>query len=293
MSRADRELEALLYLPSDELVRATIEGDDADWSEAASYVPSELLVAQVLAAPPPVGAEFRFPPWLTVAKPAPRRGLRRAAAVVLAAFGLSPSSLAASTVAHIVVLIVAGPLFIGSAQGPWGALRTRAAPPHAERITYVDPRRARPQPPVRPPRVVRTSPATSAAPADTVRAVDSTVIWAHMADVRSAARAEIQLREGITPEGEDARRVERLIQLLRSEPWLRVRVVGIGPRRERAGEPGMREAESLKRLLVSAGIAEERVEILRPERPLSACPEREPNCAGGQSRVLVLPTERP
>src|SRR5262245_34248108 len=291
MSPGDRRnLDALLYLPSDELVRATIDGDDGDWSEAAGYVPTELLVAGVLQAPPASVASFRFPPWMTLARETNRRGLRRVAAGVLAAIGLSPSSLAASTVVHVLALVIVGPWIAGSMGGAWSLRRPRpAVHPPTEVVVYVAPvqKQAAPRP-VSPPRRRAAPRVDSAATRETALAAERAERVAHEEDVRRAAEMEIQLSGDLRIEQASGRDVEQLVHLLQTEPWLRVRIVGRGARREGTGDAGVREAETMKRFLVNAGVAADRIE-LAVEPP---CGEREPNCGVRRSLVHVLPLPR-
>jgi len=287
MPRADRRLDALLYLPSEELVAATIESGDADWSDAVGYVPSELVVARVLEAPSVPVATFRFPPWMTVERTVNERGLRRAAAVVLGALGLSPSSLAASTVTHILILVIVGPWVAASMGGTWSFVpRQPVARTPIERVVYV----SRPAPATTP---AHREPATRRA---VTPRVDSAAIrarqeamererrLAHEADVRNAATMEILLSAELGVEQGSGRDIEQLFKLLETEPWLRIQIVGRGARRERMGEPGRREAEAVKRILVNAGIAADRIELAGE----SACGEREPAC-GARSLVHIVP----
>jgi len=107
---------------------------------------------------------------------------------------------------------------------------------------------------------------------------------AHEADVRNAATMEILLSAELGVEQGSGRDIEQLFKLLETEPWLRIQIVGRGARRERMGEPGRREAEAVKRILVNAGIAADRIELAGE----SACGEREPAC-GARSLVHIVP----
>jgi len=291
MSPADRRnLDALLYLPSDDLVRATIEGDDSDWSEAVGYVPSELLVAGVLQSPSTSVPSFRFPPWMTMERQVKRRGVRRVAAGLLAALGLSPSSLAASTVVHIVVIAAIGPWIADSMGGVWSLRRARPAVPlPTEAVVYVSPIHKRYEPP---PTAAPRRPAAPRVDSAAIRAQQEALEreqrLAHEEDVRRAAEMEILLSGDLRIEEGSGRDVEQLLRLLQTEPWLRIRIVGRGTRRERAGEAGALEAETMKRVFVNAGVAAERIELaVEP-----ACGEREPMCGASRSLVRVVPLPR-
>jgi hypothetical protein len=294
--------DGLLYIPDDDLVRTTVEGDDAEWSDARSYVPSDALISSVLRASVRETPRFKFPDWYA----SPPRGGEpvRAASAILGALQLSPATLAAATVLHVVALVVLGPLTI---VGAHGSVATPHAPTtiDAPRLIYFAP--APPQPAPRRERrpvgvavnpngfelVKPGSPASAAvSAADSLPAtVDRRARADSGREDRELATAlDREFRLGGDPlrvEAPDRARLEELSRILGARPLARLRVTGIGPlRSERAlgARPGMREAELVARELINLGVARERIDLETgvAEQP---CPEREPLCAAGRSRV--------
>ena len=301
--RRDTPGDGLLYIPDDDLVRSTVEGDDAEWSDARSYVPSDALISSVLRMSVRETPRFRFPDWYAAP---PRGGVDqvRAASAIFATLQLSPATLAAATFLHVAALFVLGPLTIGGGQG-------RGAPPHAP--TAVDAPRlvylvsAPPQPAPRRERravgvavtrngfelvkpdstAIPTPPATDALPVSVDRRArpDS-----RGEDLELATALNLEFRLGGDPlrvEPADRMRLERLARIVAARPLVRLRVTGFGPPRADSNlgaRRGMREAEAVARELMSLGVALDRIDldVGVAERP---CPEREPLCAANRSRV--------
>lgn len=318
MTRERRDTAAkgdgLLYLPDDDLVRSTVDGDDAEWSDARSYAPSDALLSRVLRMSVRETPRFKFPDWYTA--PAARNpdARIRAASAIFAAMQLSPSVLAAATVLHVVAFLALGPMSIGGGHAIGDA---RRAPPavDAPRLVYfasappqpTPPRRARPRVGVAVNRsglelvrpdstALATLPATDSVPVTTDRGArpDS-----GREDRELAGALYQELRLGGDPlrvEPADRVRLENLARILGARPLARLRVTGIGPPGSDSNfgaRRGMREAETVARELIDLGVARERIDldVAVDERP---CPEREPLCAANRSRVRTsLAPSRP
>jgi hypothetical protein len=321
MSRADgrrADLGALLYIPDEALVRSTIEGNDTDWSDTLAYVPAELLVGSVLLSSRRERPRFRLPSSLEPggARDSESSGLARMASALFALIGTSPASLAAATTAHIVIFAAIAPWVVGQVRTASTLTWSRDRPATAERIVYLSPSRAIESPIRRRPR--RPGPTALTVTPDTVAVQRPQTGWSTSTDsgglpasrtlerslsspdveVAAALHQEFLLTgDGIRIEQFDAPRFELLVRVLALRPRTRLLVRGAGPRlgRERErdtglGIAGMREAEAFKRLLVDAGISPERIDVeAMPERDGNRpCPEREPLCAGGRSRVQTM-----
>jgi hypothetical protein len=305
-----RDWSGLLYLPGEDLVRSTIDGDDADWSESLSYVPSDALVRTVLDASLHERPAIRLPATL-VPHPAPHdaRSRARRAAAVLTGLGLSPFSLAAAAVIHLGVWLAVGPWVVTQAHAARSIHLPRPPAIVATRLVYVPPTLAG----ATEPRVV------------TVRAVDTTnqgrrvdgrtggrggldTVTTSRRDsafsspvhpappsnvareVRSALRQELFfVQDGFELRIEDRPKLEFMVRLLTTWPALRLRVLGAGPPRAEPGPPpGMAEAEAIKRVLVQAGIAAERIEVGQIPEADRRCSDREPNCGRSRRRVQTM-----
>jgi outer membrane protein OmpA-like peptidoglycan-associated protein len=313
-----RDWSGLLYLPGEELVRSTIDGDDADWSESLSYVPPDSLVRSVLDASVRERPTFALPAALM-----PNRGplgalsRKQRTAAILAGLGLSPFSLAAAAALHVAFLFVVG---------PWIATQATAArsiPPLlrpapaivATRVVYVLPAN-RSSPPIRParkgpPRAITLPSAadtsnTSTAPPRTVSPLQlDSARTASQPAPGSSAQREIAMAldqelffagEGTDLEPRDMQKLELIVRVLTRWPSIRLRVLGAAPPlrpRERAALPGMLEAELVKRALVRAGIDSARIEVGQVPEAERFCPEREPNCAAGRRRVRTMVRSAP
>jgi outer membrane protein OmpA-like peptidoglycan-associated protein len=304
MSRGNqRDLSGLLYLPGEELVRSTIDGDDADWSESLSYVPPDSLVRTVLDASRRERATFFLPATLlpnqTVAGTSNRA---RRTASMLAALGFSPLSLAAATVLHMAFLFAVGP-WIATQANAARSIRTPPSPPPpivATHLVYASS--------VSPPR--RQPPRSGASPSPVVRQPSPVSTTEPPLNLDSARRRAAAQSERAAIEGEaanalsqefffaadryelearDRPKLELIVRILTEWPGLRVRALGAAPRsRERDSLPGMAEAEALKRALVQAGIDGERIEIGQLPEEDRRCPELEPNCAAARRRVRTM-----
>src|SRR5262249_51418378 len=142
MSPSDkRDWSGLLYLPGEELVRSTIDGDDADWSESLSYVPSDALVRTVLDAPHRERPTIRMPATVLpqpLARHASNR--RRWTAALLAGLGFSPFSLAAAAVFHLAFLLAIGPWILTRVSAVHSIQDPRSPAIVATRLVYIVPR---------------------------------------------------------------------------------------------------------------------------------------------------------
>ena len=300
-----RDLSGLLYLPGEELVRSTIDGDDADWSESLSYVPPDSLVRTVLDASPRERPVFLIPATL-VPQHAPlgARSRARRTAALLAGLGLSPFSLAAAAVLHVAFLFAVGPWIVTQASA---ARSIRAAPPPpvvAMRLVYPSPAK-----PVSPPiGTARARPrrgnirqATDTSNTDAVRTVlpmqrdtsgggESRSRASVEREVETALRQELFFAgDGFDLEPRDSLKLRLIVRVLTTWPEYRLRVLGAAPRRREPGAiPGMAEAEWVKRALVQAGIDSERIEIGQVPEAERVCPEREPLCVAGRRHVRTM-----
>jgi len=303
--------DGLLYIPDDDLVRSTVEGDDAEWSDARSYVPSDALISSVLRMSVRETPRFRFPDWYA-APPRGRVDPVRAASAIFATLQLSPATLAAATFLHVAALFALGPLTIGGGQ-------SRAAQPRAPtavdspRLVYLAP--SPPQPALRRKRravgvaVTRnglevkkpdstatpTPPATDSLPASVDRRARP---YSAGEDRELATALNLELRLGGDPlrvEVADRMRLERLARIVAARPPVRLRVTGFGPPGRDAAfgaRSGMREAETVARELMSLGIARDRIDL--DVGVAEPCPEREPLCAANRSHVRTsLAPSRP
>lgn len=292
----------LLYLPGEELVRSTIDGDDADWSESLSYVPPDGLVRTVLDASQRERPVVHLPATLKPHR-APRGVLNRArwTAAVLAGLGLSPFSLAAAATIHLVFWLVVGPWILTQAKAARSIRIARPSAIVATRLIYVLPARGNTarNAPSRKPRTAEqfVDSTNSAGTAFTRLPIDSTSRPTRPApgsgverEVTNALNQElIFARDGFDLERDDIPKLELIVRVLASWPELRLRVLGAAPRpREGDSLPGMAEAEAIKRALVQSGIAAERIEIGQMPEAERRCPEREPNCAAARRRVRTM-----
>ena len=307
-----RDLSGLLYLPGEELVRSTIDGDDADWSEAFSYVPRDSVVRTVLDASRRERPAFILPSTLLPNRAVVGRQSRaKRTAALLAGLGLSPFSLAAAAVLHVAFLFAVGPWIVTQA----GAARSIQMPPPpvivATRLVYDLPTPGKP-PPVRRPRKQPSRSIAQSTPVDTSSRANRTVSQSRLDSLRAggwrgesrsmadAPSEELQAAnalsqefvfagDGFELEPRDRPKVEVMVRLLTRWPGLRLRVIGDAPRRREGGPlPGMAEAEALKRLLVQAGIDADRIEVGQMPEEERRCPEFEPNCGALRRRVRTM-----
>jgi hypothetical protein len=306
--------DGLLYVPDDDLVRSTVDGPDGDWADARSYVPSDALISQVLRESRRETARFRFPDWYLSPESRTARGPLRAASALFAALQVSPSMLAAATAVHVAAFLILSPVNVGGGRAP----ETRRAPMvlvQVPRLVYFVPRATESAPPVsRRPTVAVTrggfrlkNPDSAAARstatrAETLAVVDTGVsvgtgAGAEDREIVAALDQEFQLGgDPLRVEQSDRGRLIELARVLTVRPRVRLHVVGIGPpRRDAAMGPreGAREAEALARELMALGIPREQIELdaaVSEQR----CPEREPSCAAGRSRVKtsIAPSRR-
>src|SRR5258708_768012 len=122
-----------LYLPDDALVEVILD------ARALNYIPSEALVARTIAGLRRPRSRFRMPAHMVAprALPAVKLTPARAAAVALAAVGLSPGALAAATVVQLLLFAGTGLLLrqgAGEMRAALSARVNRAA--SGERIIY-------------------------------------------------------------------------------------------------------------------------------------------------------------
>lgn len=311
MSPSDkRDWTGLLYLPGEELVRSTIDGDDLDWSESVSYVPTEAVVRAVLDASQRERPTIRLP--ATVLPHRVVRGVsnrRRWTAALLAGLGFSPFSLAAAAVFHLALLLAIGPWILTQANAVRSIQIPRSRPIVATRLVYFVPpigatRIASPRRPSA--RTITRSPldtanigaATSdrAVPLDSAASRSPRVTQSAVPEreVIGALSQELRyVRDGYEFEPGDRSKLELIIRVLTRWPELRIRVLGAAPRpRERGPLPGMAEAEAMKRMLVQAGIAEERIDVDQMPESERLCPEEEPLCASARRRVRTMAAGR-
>ena len=306
-----RVADALLYIPDEDLVRSVVDGDDAEWSDARRYVPSDTLISTVLRSSSRETPRFKFPDWYV----APRvdEGPMRAASAMFGVLRLSPSAFAASTVLHVALLVALGPLAIrnGGAE-PSSRPATAIAPP--PRLIYFAPQPPAPVPaPTKRSRTTAvgvtvsrngfqvTKPDSAQRPATDSSGVgaDSGARLERGADDRELAAAlDLEFLLGGDPlrvELGDQEKFRELARLLTMRPLVRLRVTGTGPSGRDGGlraRVGMREAEAFARELIALGIDRERIDLEASAG--QECPSREPQCAGSRSRVRtsLAPTPR-
>jgi len=293
--------DGLLYIPDDEIVRATVEGDDADWSDARSYVPPDALISSVLRVSSRETHRFKFPDWYA---PARTDGDPvRVASAMFASLQLSPSALAAATIMHVVALVMLGPLAIVS--GNAEQVRHAGSPSvRSAQLIYFPPRAPKSAPRARlpaagvpvnrrgarslePDSTKRDSrPATEpvAAPVDPGARVESP---AEGLELTAALNQEFRLGgDPLRVEAPDRGRLLELVRVLEGLPRARLRVIGTapsGPDRGFGARDGTREAEAFARELIALGVARERIDLAASGE--GGCPAREPRCAEGRSRV--------
>jgi outer membrane protein OmpA-like peptidoglycan-associated protein len=291
----------LLYVPGEELVRSTIDGDDADWSESLSYVPSDTLVRAVLHAPNRERPTFVLPE--TLMPSAPRVSHRaRWAAALLAGLGFSPFSMAAAAVIHLAFLLAIGPWILTQANAVRSIRMPRPPAIAATRLVYYLPSRGNSVPITR----LRKQPRTISQPVDTTNSGIAAVTTRKPdsagslparpsqgnveREVINALNQELVFaRDGFELEQDDRPKLELIVRVLTRWPELRLRVLGAAPRpREGGSLPGMAEAEAIKRALVQAGISPERIEVGQMPEAERRCAEREPNCAAVRRRVRTM-----
>ena len=270
---ADRkDLSGLLYLPGEDLVRSTVDGAEADWSNARSYVPSATVVRRVLDASQRARPRFILPPWLEPSawraqESSPRA---RAAAAMFGAFGLSPTALAAVAFGHALALIAAG---------PWISAEFRAASlrpaPRPVAIAVV-------------PLVYASSPTAQSPKRRRALLLTGRPERAER-EGAAALTQELHLSgPSLEIAREDLPKLEVIVRVLAAWPGLRLRVVGDGPR-PREGRPaaGVREAQAVIRRLVAAGVSRGRIDSGRaPEN--RRCAERDLSCSPGPSLVRTM-----
>jgi hypothetical protein len=300
-----RDWSGLLYLPGEELVRSTIDGDDADWSDSLSYVPPDSLVRSVLDASVRDRPMFILPATLlrTSASRAEPNRLRRTAAL-LAGLGLSPFSLAAAAAFHVVFLFAVGPWIVTQA-GAARSIRTPLPPPFVvTRLVYVPPA-SRGASPIKATRTRSPRPITRPSAGETLGRV-RTVLQSQPdsgrtggGEARQGSSTEREVanalsqelffaRDGFDLEAPDVPKFELIVRVLTQWPGLRLRVLGAAPQRREPGSgprPGMPEAEALKRAFVQAGIDGARIDVGQIPEAERLCPEREPLCAAARRRV--------
>jgi hypothetical protein len=297
-----RDWSALLYVPGEELVRSTIDGNDADWSESLSYVPPDSLIRAVLDAEPRQRPTLVLPATL-MTHPARRGASNRArwTAALLAGLGFSPFSLAAAAVIHFAILIAIGPWIVTQASAVRSIRMPGSPAVVAPRLVYFLPaqgssppstasrkqqRRAIAQPfdTTNSGRVTPLRPDSSGTP--TRSRPDPNV----EREVAGALSQELRFAgDGFELEREDRPKLELIVRVLSMWPELRVRVLGAAsPPRETGPLPGMAEAEAMKRALVQAGIGPDRVDIGQMPEADRRCPEREPNCPAARRRVRTM-----
>ena len=305
-----RVADGLLYIPDDDLVRSTVDGDDDGWSDARSYVPSDAIIKSVLGASNRERPRFRFPDWY--AEPRVDGEPVRAASALFAALQLSPSILAASTVLHVALLIALGPLSVVNSRTEAPALSAApAAPP--PRLIYFPPQPPAPKPkrlgdpPTRRLAALRQtavgvtvnrggfqltktdSSARAVIDSSRLRA-DSGARFERGPEERELAAAlEMEFRLGGDPlrvEVGDQIKFRELARLLTMRPFVRLRVTGVGSsRRDSAfgARAGMREAEAFARELIALGIDQERIDL--DASGARECPPSEPLCGSNRSAV--------
>jgi hypothetical protein len=316
---ADRgDLSGLLYLPGEQLVRSTVDGDAAEWTESMDYVPSDALVDRVLrrtASAENRGAPvFRFPLSIEQDAWAQRQpiGRKRAASAVAAILGVSPSVLAAATVVHVFAFALFGQWVFQQVDAA-AAIPSPVAP--AVRVTGVVYWRLMPPQATPSKSTLKRALRLTARPAQVavtgtgfggVGQTDTTTIgFSNQRELALRAeqnrRAQRQLggdtgalRQEFVLEGNDLqpnadgrRRLEVLIRVLQLMPGARVRVLGAGPVASPADSmrKGSHEAESFVRLLLRAGVDVGRLETGQIPLPDQSCSELEPLCIRGRSRV--------
>jgi hypothetical protein len=217
--------------------------------------------------------------------------------------------LAAATAVHVAAFLILSPVNVGGGRAP----ETRRAPMvlvQLPRLVYFVPRATESAPPVsRRPRggfrlktqdsVAARSTVTRAETLAVVDTGESVGTGAGVEDREIAAALDQEFQLGGDPlrvEQSDRGRLIELARVLTVRPRVRLHVVGIGPpRRDAAMGPreGAREAEALARELMALGIPREQIELdaaVSEQR----CPEREPSCAAGRSRVKtsIAPSRR-
>jgi hypothetical protein len=293
-----RATDALLYIPNDDVVRSVVDGDDADWSDARSYVPSDALISSVLRSSSREHPRFKFPDWY--APPRLDEGPVRAASAMFATLQLSPSTLAASTVLHVALLLALGPLAIDNGRAERPSRFTRATAPPPRLVYFVPQSPASPKEPRRtgfgvtvsrngfqstkPDTAWRTKVESSRFGADSGARVERGIEEREL-----AAALNMEFRLGGDPlrvEAFDQLRFRQLFRLLTIRPLARLRVIGTGPSRRDAqfgARAGMREAEAFARELIALGIDRERIDLDASDG--QGCPEREPQCAANRSGV--------
>jgi hypothetical protein len=306
-----RDWSGLLYLPGEELVRSTIDGDDADWSESLSYVPSDTVVHAVLDASVRDRPTFLLPTSLLPSDTALGSQSRaRRTAALLVGLGLSPFSLAAAAVLHMAFLLAVGPWIVTQASAARSIQRPTPPPPIVVTRLVYSPPTSDGSPPIASARR-RPSPANArSSPVDTGTArtaspsqLDSGRTGAWQATQKSAAEREAAnalrqelffTRDGFDLEVDDTPKFELIVRVLTRWPRLRVRVLGAAPRRREPGPvPGMAEAEAMKRALVQAGIDGARIDVGQVPEAERFCPEREPLCAAARRRVRTMVWQSP
>lgn len=304
--------DGLLYIPDEDLVRSTVEGDDAEWSDARSYVPSDALISSVLRMSVRETPRFRFPDWYA-APPRGRVDPVRAASAIFATLQLSPATLAAATFLHVAALFALGPLAVGDRQSRAAQQPRAPTAVDSPRLVYLAP--SPPQPAPRRERravgvavtrnglevkkpdstAIPTPPATVSLPATSDRRArpDSA---GEDRELDTALNLEFRLGgDPLRVEVADRMRLERLARIVAARPLVRLRVTGFGPPGRDAAfgaRGGMREAETVARDLMSLGVVRDRIDL--DVGVAEPCPEREPLCAANRSHVRTsLAPSRP
>jgi outer membrane protein OmpA-like peptidoglycan-associated protein len=284
---ADRTVSAELYVPSEQLVRATV-----GTASALGYVPSTRLVARTLAGSRRRGARFRMPAHLMPDRVMARSGRAvraRAAAIGLAAFGLSPAALAAATVVHLALFAAAGWMLGSAARSIHDSLtRGAAQAPAGERLIYF----------VAGAPNARRAPATKQLPAASADSMAARGDRATVAARRAAVKRELEraLAQELVFEGDrgevrlpDRPILDRLAGLLRQFPEARIKLVGEAPFSRGGREPtsiGARDAEAAARYLFDRGVERERVSVELTGAPHPECRE-DPGCRA-RKRLLRI-----
>jgi hypothetical protein len=211
---------------------------------------------------------------------------RRWTAALLAGLGFSPFSLAAAAVFHLAFLLAIGPWILTQAKAVRSIQIQQPSAGGVARLIYMLPTRASPTRVTPRNQAVQTTALDSASSRTTPPAQGSAL----GREVNGALSQELRyVRDGFELEPEDRPKLELIVRILSRWPELRIRVLGAAPRpRERGPLPGMAEAEAMKRTLVQAGIAPERIDIDQMPESERRCPERELNCAAARRRVRTL-----
>jgi len=282
---AESAVSAELYVPSEQLVRATVGS-----ASALGYVPSTRLVARTMAGSRRRRARFRMPVHLMPDRFMARSGRAmraRAAAIGLAALGLSPGALAAATVVHVALFAAAGWMLRSAARSIHDSLVHGAAQvPGGARLIYFVAAAAK-APRARGTKQLPAVSADSVAARGERAAVEARRAELERAQARRRAELEGALAQELVFEGDrgevrlpDRPVLDRLAGVLRLFPEARVKLVGEAPfaRSERGPASfGARDAETVARYLFERGVERERVSIELTGTPHPECRD-DPGC---------------